>query len=318
MNRALYTAIQLLSFTGVATLATTGCASHAQTAPVYRESATAGSTEADVREEFDPARFRQDLLLIQPVFTPPEVVATPAAPEPETVAQVLPIADSADVVYRVQVIALSLQSGAQQIAEELQRRFGVPTEVTPQGRLFAVRAGYLNNAADAEKLRSRISALSRGYEGAFLVTDSVHDAAALLNPDSDMPIADLATADMGAGAVGVDSPPVESLPVASPATETDTPSAEFELFRTQGWRVLIGQFMDLAGAQEYRKQVIKRLKREDVDVIFEAPRFKVLAGSFRTSTEAQQFVERCRSLGFRTASKIPGEVYLPREEDQTR
>ena len=300
----------------MATLSTTGCASHAQTAPVYRESAPAGSTETTVREEFDPARFRQDLLLIQPVFTPPEVVATPAAPEPEEVTEVLPIVDGVNVVYRVQVIALSQQSGAQRIAEELQRRFDIPTEVTPQGRLFAVRAGYLDNAADADELRSRISALSRGYEGAFLVTD-IARTPALLNADSEVPIADRATADMGSDTAAIDSLPVGFLPTEL-AAPNDAPSVELELFRTQGWRVLIGQFMDLAGAQEYSKQVMNRLKREDVDVIFEAPRFKVLAGSFRTTTEAQQFVERCRSLGFRTASKIPGEVYLPREEEESR
>ena len=88
--------------------------------------------------------------------------------------------------------------------------------------------------------------------------------------------------------------------------------------RIQGWRVLIDQFMDLdgpRGALQHRRQVMKRLKRDDVDVKFEAPWYKVLAGSFRTSTEAQKFVERCRALGYRTAARVPGEVYLPREEE---
>ena len=71
-----------------------GCASQAQTASVYRETAPAGSTEAAVREEFDPARLREDLLLIQPVFPPPSVVPVLAAPEPsrvETAATSFPV-----------------------------------------------------------------------------------------------------------------------------------------------------------------------------------------------------------------------------------
>jgi cell division septation protein DedD len=300
MKRLAHAAIHMLAATGVATLSTTSCASHAQTAPVYRETATAGSTEATVQEEFDPARFREDLLLITPVFPPPEAVSL--TDPPDTVTPALDLADSISVVYRVQVIALRQENGAQRIATELQRRFDIPTEVTPQGRLFAVRVGHLASTEDAEQLRSQIADLSRGYEGAFLISDTLYTAPALPDTESDVPMVDPATAAIDADSVS----PIES------------PAVEPELFRTQGWRVLIGQFMDLAGAQEYRKQVIKRLKREDVDVIFEAPRFKVLAGSFRTSTQAQQFVERCRTLGFRTAARVPGEVYLPREEGEIR
>lgn len=296
----------LVACCSVAALSATGCASHAQTAPAYRETAPAGSTEATVREEFDPARFREDLILIQPVFPPPTV--NPGPVEPVIAVNVIDSADSVDVtIYRVQVIALRREEGARNIADELRRRFDVPTEVVPQGNLFAVHVGRMASAADARSLQAQIAALSLGYEGAFLVkvrrsfpVEEASDALSNRPAGDHRPEAD---------------PPIDD----QPTPDIEPPPEPEELVRIQGWRVLIDQFMDLdgpRGALQHRRQVMKRLKRDDVDVKFEAPWYKVLAGSFRTSTEAQKFVERCRALGYRTAAHVPGEVYLPREEEQ--
>ena len=295
----------LVACCSVAALSATGCASHAQTAPAYRETAPAGSTEATVREEFDPARFREDLILIQPVFPPPTV--NPGPVEPVIAVNVIDSADSVDVtINRVQVIALRREEGARNIADELRRRFDVPTEVVPQGKLFAVHAGSMASAADARSLQAQIAALSLGYEGAFLVkvrrsfpVEEASDALSNRPAGDHRPEAD---------------PPIDD----QPTPDIEPPPEPEELVRIQGWRVLIDQFMDLdgpRGALQHRRQVMKRLKRDDVDVKFEAPWYKVLAGSFRTSTEAQKFVERCRALGYRTAARVPGEVYLPREEE---
>lgn len=319
---------------GVATLSAWGwgCASQAQTAPVYGETAPAGSTEAAVREEFDPARSREDLLLIQPVFPPPSVVPELVAPEPsrvETAVTSLPVssgggADSVDVTIRVQVIALSRQEGARDIADELRRRFDVPTEVVPQGRLFAVRAGRFASTVDAESLRAQIAALSLGYEGAFLVRDLVREGTSSVEKTHDALMSDGPEADLPAGSLFENSPllvdalAAEPLIDDRPSLEVESPPEPEELVRVQGWRVLIDQFMDLDAAQQHRRRVVKRLKRDDVDVEFKAPWYKVLAGSFRTSTQAQRFVERCRALGYRTAARVPGEVYLPRAEGQGR
>ena len=304
----------LVACCSVAALSATGCASHAQTAPAYRETAPAGSTEATVREEFDPARFREDLILIQPVFPPTTV--NPGPVEPVIAVNVIDSADSVDVtIYRVQVIALRREEGARNIADELRRRFDVPTEVVPQGKLFAVHAGSMASAADARSLQAQIAALSLGYEGAFLVkvrrSFPVEEASDAL---SNRPAGDhRLEADLSADSLAAD-PPIDD----QPALDIEPPPEPEELVRIQGWRVLIDQFMDLdgpRGALQHRRQVMKRLKRDDVDVKFEAPWYKVLAGNFRTSTEAQKFVERCRALGYRTAARVPGEVYLPREEE---
>jgi hypothetical protein len=220
------------------------------------------------------------------------------------------VRDSVDIaVFRVQVIALSHQEGARNIAEELHRRFEVDADVVTQGRLFAVHAGRLATSAEADLLRAQIVDLSLGYEGAFIVSDTLRTAIATYGDASqrDLPTSEILPAN-------VDSAATQDVPT----PQIELPQVEPELVLVQGFRVNIVQFNDQNAAQKERIEVIKRLKRDDVDVKFEAPWHKVLAGSFRTSIEAQQFVERCRSLGYRTAQRVPGEVYLPREEGVDR
>ena len=101
-----------------------GCAGHAETTTQHRPPATTAPRPIEVatavRDDFDPARFRDDLLLIQPVFPPPIVVV--AEPDPPAPAAAIidssqdaagAIADSVDTrqVHRVQVIALSHEGG---------------------------------------------------------------------------------------------------------------------------------------------------------------------------------------------------------------
>jgi cell division septation protein DedD len=313
----------------VVALVAAGCAGQTQTSPVYRDSTPAAvqepETERVVHEEFDPARFREDLLLVQPVFPPPEVASVeveeegqepvrgepPAVESPTGPPGAIVDAGSAtdtsavlapNVMHRVQVIALSQRDRAERIASELQRRFDVPTDVVPLGSLFAVRAGGEPTRDQADALRQRITALSRAYESAYLVTEEVPVIPDLPVTQSDVGPDSLAATDSLA------APP--DLPVFE---EEPLPEPEPELVLMQGYRVLLGQFLDLTSAQDDRTRVINRLKRDDVEVKFEAPWYKVLAGSFRTASEAQQFAERCRRLGYRTAAPVRGEVYLPKE-----
>jgi hypothetical protein len=58
---------------------------------------------------------------------------------------------------------------------------------------------------------------------------------------------------------------------------------------------------------------MRRLRREDIDVKFTAPYFKVLVGNFRQETDAQRLAERVRAH-YRNATKTRGEVFLPKEE----
>ena len=236
-----------------------------------------------IEESFDPARFRDDLLLIEPVFAPPVVQTTPITPPVE--------ADTFSlIVHRVQVIALSRVDGAREVAQQLSRRLNVPVDVVPQGDLHAVRAGLFREAEQAGLLRGRIALLSDDYAGAYVMTDSL-TAAATDRPGFDM------------------LPPAE-IPVSRAPEKEELP---VELVRTFGWRVLLGQFRDHGEAVSFQRSAMRRLRREDVDIQFQAPWYKVLVGNFRQETDSQRLVERVRAH-YRNATKTRGEVFLPKEE----
>jgi hypothetical protein len=235
-----------------------------------------------IEEAFDPARFREDLLLIEPLFQAPEVQL--ALPPQPTVADTTPL-----LVHRVQVIALSRAAGASQVAQLLSRQLNVPVDVVVQGELHAVQAGLFRDAEQAGVLRSRIALLSDDYGGAFVVTDSLTSAV------EDRPGFDVLPTDE----VNVSRAPTEETPV--------------QLVRTFGWRVLLDQFRDHGEAVSFQRSAMRRLRREDIDVKFTAPYFKVLVGNFRQETDAQRLAERVRAH-YRNATKTRGEVFLPKEE----
>ncbi len=237
-----------------------------------------------VQDDFDPARFREDLLLIQPRFAPPELLPGRPAGEAASAAAPDPVAKAA---FRVQVISLSREEGARRIAAALNRRLGVDVDVVPHEGLHSVRAGRFAERAGADRLRGVIAALSRDFAQAFVVADSVA------------------------------APPDEGPPAADPE-RIEAPAApeepQPEMVRLQGWRVLIDQHTRLQDARDLRDRVMARLKRQDVDIRFEEPWYKILVGNFRTSSEAQQFADRCRRLGYLSATRTQGEILIPREE----
>ncbi len=240
-----------------------------------------------IEEAFDPATFREDLLLVEPQFPPPQV-ASRLTLEPVDLADT-----STFAVHRVQVIALSRAGGAQQVAQDLSRRLNVPVDVVPQGELHAVQAGLFRDAEQAGLLRGRIALLDEEYAGAYVVTDSV-------------------------AATTADRPGFDILPEPQVEVSTQTPEGiPVELIRTFGWRVLLGQFRSGEEANEFQRSAKRRLRRDDVDVKFQAPWYKVLAGNFRYETDAQRLVERVR-VHYRNATKTRGEVYLPKEEINNR
>ena len=116
---------------------------------------------AQAYRDFDPARHREDLVLIQPLFTPAELLPG----RPDSVA-------SPAGVFRVQVITLSREPAAREIAEALTRRLDLAADVVAHEGLYSVRAGLFAERAGAERLKEGIARLGRDYAGAFVVADS--------------------------------------------------------------------------------------------------------------------------------------------------
>ena len=248
--------------------------------------ALAHPAASQFRDDFDPARFREDLVLIQPRFTPPELLpGRAAAAGPEAAP------DSLATAWRVQVISLSREEGAREIAAGLQRRLGLPVGVVPHGELDSVVAGRFADRAGADRLRRELAALGTDFSQAFVVADSAAAAPAAEAPPPAVP--------------------EEPGKVETPAEEEEQPP---EMVQLQGWRVLIDQHTRLEDARDLRDRAAARLKRQDLDIRFEEPWYKILAGSFRTSAEAQQFADRCRRLGYRSATRIQAEILIPEEE----
>ncbi len=246
--------------------------------------ALAHPAASQFRDDFDPARFREDLILIQPRFTPPELLpGPPAAAGPEAAP------DSLGTAWRVQVISLSREEGAREIAAGLGSRLGLAVDVVPHRGLYSVVAGRFADRAGADRLHRELAALGADFSRAFVVADS--SAAA---PDAEAP-----------------PPPAVPEEVEAPAATEEPPP---EMVRLQGWRVLIAQHMRLEDARDLRDRAAARLERQDLDIRFEEPWYKILAGSFRTSAAAQQFADRCRRLGYRSATRIQAEILIPEEE----
>ncbi len=280
-----------------------GCTSQSQT------SGGAGfaqrKTEATqlIVEEFDPRLVREELLLIQPDFKPPPLPragaqnmgdgADPPAPagekHPES-SRVAPssIASPDELVYRVQVIALSVETSAARLAAELEMLLGLRVVLEPEGGLFAVRAGELDTPGAAEKLRDRITALKGDYREAFIFKGS--------RPAEMEVLADA---------------PADSL-LDDPWEPLEEPPPE--LVETDGWRVLIDQFLSLAEAERLKLKAMRRLGRADIFIDFQEPYYKVEVGNYRSSAEAQEAFEQIKRRNYRKALKVRAVVSVLKEE----
>ena len=253
--------------------------------------ALAHPADSQFGDDFDPARFRDDLLLIQPRFTPPELLpGRPAAAH-----------DSLRTPWRVQVISLSREEGAREIADGLRSRLGLPVDVVPHAGLYSVVAGRFADRAGADRLRRELAALGIDYSQAFVVADSAAAAPAPEAPPSASEELDEVDE--------LETPDAEE--VEAPAAPEEPPP---EMVRLQGWRVLVAQHTRLEDARDLRDRAAARLERQDVDILFEEPWYKILAGSFRTSAAAQQLADRCRRLGYRSATRIQAEILIPEEQ----
>ena len=227
---------------------------------------------------FDPASLSEDLLLIQPNFEAPAVSpADTANPRTEDHRAAAPREAQAPV-YRLQIIAFKTEELARQRASALQSMLGTPVRVVndAQRGLYMVQAGEYQTADEAEALYERLVARNPDYAEAYVIprTGKARPAAA--------------TATAGGTAAG---------------TEAATTFS--------GWRVLIDQFLSYEEAERLRLEAIDRLQRQDVEINFKAPWFKVEVGRFRNEAKAQELVELVQSCGYRNVLKVREKIEMP-------
>ena len=291
----------------------TGCASSPHTSsPTSNPQPRAPVT---LKEEFDPRSIQEDLLLIQPAFPRPtsadatnEVAATAApAPveearlpelelEPEPDLELEPeLASVAEThfetatTYRIQVMALSDADLARKRGDELEKILGVPVFVEPQDQLFVVRVGNFRERQEAAAIREKLALLQVEYQDAYVVAlEETHETSLPVPHSAEAPAA---------------APPATIAPEIPPPV----------LVPAFGWRVLLDQFLNHSDAEKLKRKAMRNLKRQDIDVIFKAPWYKVELGNFRTEAKAQEWVEKIKAKKYNNALKVRAQIFVPQE-----
>ena len=257
----------------------------------------AGPADAQtIREEFDPRSLAEDLLLIRPTFTRQNLQEAPAAPpvpapaDDDAPTADLPVVEStlADV-FRLQLVMLSNEAKAIELQSTLSAALEVPIYIVPRGQHYLLQAGQYETHSAATQLKERATTLSSDYADAFVVSTT---AAAPLPADPSAP----------RSAAAAPAPPV--------AADIATPA---DLVRAFGWRVLIDQFLSHDEADRLKRRAQKRLRRDDIDVTFKAPWYKVEVGHYRTEAEAQTVAEKIERY-YPNALKVRSQILVPRED----
>jgi len=273
-----------------------GCASTTSSTPSI---AHANAQTQTLREAFDPSSIAEDLLLIQPNFSrpqlqpdlpsPPEPIEEPTVGNPAEPPAAEQPAQRNVKVYRVQLLALSNRDLAQQLRDELAASLSIPMYVQERNQLYVLQGGDYTTRSEARYLLNLVKELSVDYGDAYVIS--------------------------------VEKPPenpeeiVEDRPVASSAYfPSNDASAQLRgRVRTFGWRVLLDQFLSHEEADRLRNRAITRLNRRDVDVNFKAPWYKVEVGHFSEENEAQSAAEEIKRR-YPNALKVRSQILLPRPE----
>ena len=260
-------------------------------------------TTVIVTEEFDPLSYRDDLLLIKPVFDRSDVSGKSMQTRPDSAGSQIadPLSDDGAVssvisddisglpMYRIQVIALSSEDAAQRVAEDIRQSLNVAVIIRPEHNLFLVQAGAEKAAQAAGELRDRIVALDDDFGQAYILEPQA------LDDFTDFPEADTALPDVAVSDLDIDA-------------NIFVPDSE--RLQAFGWRVLIDQFLSRSEAEKMRQKAVKRLGREDINVKFSPPYDKVEVGNFRAETDAEMLVEKIKGKGYRNALKVRAKVFV--------
>ena len=264
--------------------------------PSTTPSLLAGPAEAaqTIRETFDTRSLGEDLLLIQPVFQRAnlnhpvsdlvgEITTEPAVLAEVDIAPDLPVESGSVDVFRLQLVTLSNEAIARKRQTELQQALATTVHLINRGEHFLLQAGQYETYQEAEKLKEHVANLGADYADAYVISATIEAT--------------------------LEGPVHTEIMTPSPIE----PEAAIELVRTFGWRVLIDQFLSHDKANQLKQRAIKRLRRQDIDVTFKAPWYKVEVGHYRTDSEAQAATEPIEAH-YPNALKVRSQILVPRED----
>ena len=97
---------------------------------------------------------------------------------------------------------------------------------------------------------------------------------------------------------------------ASAVSDSGPVEPELGLVTTIGWKVQIAQFLEHDKASRLVADAKKRLKREDINVVFKEPYYKIEVGNYRTEAQAQAAAERIGKY-YPLALKVRSQILAP-------
>ena len=100
---------------------------------------------------------------------------------------------------------------------------------------------------------------------------------------------------------------------ASAVSDSGPVEPELELVTTIGWKVQIAQFLEHDKASRLVADAKKRLKREDINVVFKEPYYKIEVGNYRTEAQAQAAAEQIGKY-YPLALKVRSQILVPQED----
>ena len=244
----------------------------------------AGPVDAaqSVRETFDVRSLGEDLLLIQPVFQRASLHEPTVDPTSKIDAD-LPVQYGPVNVFRLQLVTLSNGAVARTRQAELEQTLGTTVHLITRGEHFLLQAGQYETGQEAQKLKSRVAALGPDYADAYVISATI------------------------------ETPLSNSTDTAVEAPRPAEAEKTTEVVRTFGWRVLIDQFLSHDEANRLKGRAIKRLRRQDIDVTFKAPWYKVEVGHYRTDPQAQAATEKIEAY-YPNSLKVRSQILVPRED----
>ena len=240
-----------------------------------------------LRETFDSSILSDDFFVIQPTFSRNEIRFEKSNADPskaineqkaspqiiETSIEEKPsVTQNRQQVFRVQLLALSNGRNSRKRYKKLTEQLSEPVYIQKRGNLFLISSGNFSERQSAVAFKNHVIGLSVDYSDAFVIT--------------------------------------VQKPLSNDLKEDERPpriSNNVEQFSTFGWRVLLDQSLIQKQANTVKEEAVIQLRRQDIDVIFKAPWYKVEVGHYTTENAVQIATEKIQRL-YPNAIKVRSQI----------
>jgi len=240
-----------------------------------------------LRETFDPSILKDDFFVIQPTFSRNEIPFAKSNTDPSkdtneqkaslqiidtSIKEKPSVTQNKQQVFRVQLLALSNGRNSRKRYRKLTEQLSEPVYIQKRGNLFLISTGNFSERQSAIAFKNHVIKLSEDYSDAFVIA--------------------------------------VQKPLTNDLKKDKTPprlSNNVEQFSTFGWRVLLDQSLIQKQANTVKEEAVIQLRRQDIDVIFKAPWYKVEVGHYTTENAVQIATEKIQRL-YPNAIKVRSQI----------